>query len=485
MKKFLQNPRLILFSIVVLCALLFYPGFFTYFHQDDFIHLSYSQTLGQVLSAFNIFQKGDFPFYRPIPTQFYFYFGKLIFGFNPFGFHLINFFIFSLNIFLVYRLIKMISRNETVGLIASVFFAVNSTHFAPLYSPAYIHELFYVLFGVLTVERFLIWNTNHHSRNYIFSIAFFILALMSKETAVVLPAILILVHLFFERQKKFGFSFKIFLPFLVILAGYLIAHFYYYGIASGPSYQIMIGKQTFNILAWYFFWALSTPNILIDFVGPGLKLSNVFFQVAGGNGWLFILLFPILLLLFLILLFQSFKSSKLILFGILWFIIGMIPLIIFPLHKLATEQAFSLVGLSLSLAVLYFVNLKAGYVRKLFSLSLIIIYFLIATNSILLARRTHWIVRSAKQARTVIDYIKTNYPNLSEAAVIYFRNGEIKIPQYGSSKQVYQSLGNGVGLKIALNRPNLQLYFEDIKPPAKTVIGENTIELDSSKFLGY
>lgn len=495
MKKFLRNDKLFLAVIVISCFILFLPGFFTYFHQDDFIHLSFSQNLNQVISAFNIFQKGEFPFYRPIPTQLYFSIMKNIFGINPFGYHLVNFLIFSLNILLVYRLVKLITDNKIISNIASIFFAVNSTHFAPLFSPAYVHELFYVLFGVLTADNFLRWVKNSKSNHYIFSILFFILALMSKETAVVLPGIVFLAYWFTERNRKLDTVIKMFFPFTAILGIYLFAHFYFYGIASGTSYFLIFGKPTLNILAWYLLWAASTPNILIDFIGPGLRISPVFSQVAGFQGIIYFIFFPLLFTIGILmsgvtiskmLKEKNIRDLRLIILGLLWFIVGMIPLIIFPLHKLATEQAFSLVGLSLALGVMLTGFGKSENKYKILTVVFIGIYLVIAINSILLARRTHWIVRSAQQAQNTISYLKYNYPNLSDNATIYFKDGEIKIAPYGSSRQIFQATGNGYGIKLVLDKPDLKLYFEEINPPPAAVWKESKIiEIDSSKLLGY
>jgi len=483
------------FLVISLCFFLFLPGFTTYFHQDDFIHFSYSQTFQQVIQAFNIFQRGEFPFYRPIPTQTYFYLGKLLFGYNPFGYHMINYIIFSVNIILAYRLVKLIAKTEKIAFLSVLFYGANSTHVAPLFSPAYVHELFYVLFGLLTVVNFFHWIINRKISNYVASLVCFILALMSKETAVVLPGILVLLYLYRIRKNILHRLITAILPFTIILIIYLLAHFFYYGIASGPSYKIILGKPTLNILFWYFIWALSTPNILIDFAGPGIKINQIFFQVAQINGLIYILFFPALIILGCILLisliFSSIKSNKfeqirLIMLGILWFVIGLIPLIIFPLHKLATEQAFSLTGLSLALGVVVYRGFLEGKIKKLFSILFLVIYLAIVINSVFLATRTHWIVRSARQAENVIGYFQKNYNNLSDNAIIYFKNGKVKIPEWGSSRQIYLALGEGRGLKLILNRPNLQLFFEDVNP-LSAFPDKNTkaIEVDSSVFLGY
>ena len=490
MKKYLKD--ILLNSplyILIIDLILFFPGVFTYFHQDDFIHFSYSQTLTQVFSAFNIFHQGNFPFYRPIPTQLYFYAGKLLFGFNPLGYHIVNFVVFSCNIFLVHKLVLEFTKKKEIAIIATFFYGLNSTHFAPLYSPAYVHELFYVLFGLNSVLNYYYWLKSKVIKRYLLSLIFFVLAMMTKETAVVIPGIIMLLNLFMDIKPLSGWL-KKYSAFILITIIYLSGHFLFYGIANSSSYTLIFGKANINILIWYFLWALSTPNILIDYFGPGFKMSSVFFAITKINGLIYIVLFPVFLSVLFTIILRGYKNiqpsaKKIILFGISWFIIGLIPLLIFPLHRLATEQAFSLTGLSLALGImLYQIHHSSINGKRLFFL-LLGIYFVIATNSILIARYTHWIVRSAAIAKNTLSYFQKKNPEIPNNQVINFINGTVKIPQWGSSRQIYYALGNGYGLKMILNKPLLEIYFEDINPLPLDIKNKQILTVDSSTLLDY
>lgn len=462
--------------VVGISLLLFLTGFFNYFHQDDFIHLSYSQTFTQVVQAFNLFGKGAYPFYRPIPTQLYFFINRLIFGLNPLGYHAVNFILFAVNVFLLFQFVSLITKNKRIAAISCVFFGINSTHFAPLYTPANSQELFYVFFGLLTVYFF-------YEKKLVKSIIFFIFALMSKETAVILPAIIFLVLFYREKRLDFKKTGKMLALYLVVLTIYLVGHFFFYGVASGPSYKLIIGKPSLVILGWYFLWALSTPNILVDFLGSGFRLNPVFWQVAKNHAVIYFVFLPFFMFNTILAFFLFIKKYALISLGLAWFIIGLIPLMIFPLHKLATEQAFSLIGLSIALGTI----LSSKYhsrLRQYLAYAVLISYLFVAVNSIELAKKTHWIVRSAYQAKHVIEYIKSEYPDLASDSVLYFINGNVAIPEYGSSQQIFRSLGNGTGLSLVLKKPQLRLYFEDINPAPQQIM-KNAIVIDSSKFLGY
>lgn len=482
MKDFLRSV-LPLSIIILLSFFLFFPAFGTYFHQDDFIHMTYSDSLAKVFSSFNLFTKGDFPFYRPIPTQIYFYFLKYFFGLNPFPYHVVNFILFTLNICILYKLSSYLTKNSIAGIFSSLFYAINSTHIAPLFSPAYCHELFLVLFSLLSVYSLA---TNKLRT----SIIFFILALMSKETAVVLPGILFITYLYRKRKFPPIKELKIIILYAAISIFYFFSHALFYGFASSSSYKVILGKQTMQILFWYFLWALSVPNIFIDFLLPRLRINSVWYQVAGVNSPAFFIFFGAFCFLLLILVIWSIKrikgSLQLCLFSLSWFVISLLPLIIFPLHKLATEQALGLCGMSIFLGFVLSSAFKGSGILKVISFLTAVFYLIHAGNSIILARRTHWVIISARQAQNTLSAVKSKYPILPDNSVLYFRNGEIKIEQYGSAKQIYQALGNGAAINILYKDNKIQSYFENVNDmPEDVRKSKSVLEFDSSKLLGY
>lgn len=490
------------FSVLFLTSfLLFLPGFSMFFHQDDFIHMMYSRTFEQVIGAFNLFSPGEFPFYRPIPTQIYFFFFGKLFGLQPLGYHAVNFLIYFINVLLVFRLGSMLTGRWRVGAIAGLIYAINSTHTAPLFSAAYVHELLYVCFGLLTVITYLQFLKNQ--RSLVASCIFFVLALMTKENAVILPGILYLLtgcHRFSAASsnplKMRGSlyvivkqSFAHLLPFIIILAVYLYGHFVHYGVAVSSSYSVIVGKATIQILLWYFLWALSVPNILIDFLEPGLRLRSVFFSIAGTQANIFLTSFFLLLIVLgitgiWVMVKAPIKTKLTVLLGLLWFITAMIPLLPFPLHHLATEQAFALVGLAITIGVIIDTAMRRGGWFSFLSFAFLLVYLVHASNTIILAQKTHWIVRSSQQAQRVIKSLQTDPPIVTAGKTLVFLDGEIKIPEYGSSRQIYEALGNGAAIPLYFGEGISQLYeFKD--DMRRDDVSQDRIILDSSRFLGY
>ncbi len=231
LKKYFSKEVVWFFCLAILAALLFREGFFMFFHQDDFIHASFSQNFSQVLKAFNIFSKAEFPFYRPLPTQTYFYFGLKLFGFNPLPFHLANFFLLILNSYFVFRLGKIINLGKFASFLASCFYALNSTHVAPMFSAAYIHELLLTTFSLLTISSFVqAFSKKIVFKSLIKTLIFFVFSLMTKETAVVVPVLSVLALVLSKNSFTFKKLFISMIPFAFILLIYGIGHFLFYGL---------------------------------------------------------------------------------------------------------------------------------------------------------------------------------------------------------------------------------------------------------------
>lgn len=466
------------FLVLLLTLLIFSPSFKTGFSQDDYKNLYLSQNINQVFSSFNIFQKAEYPFFRPISTQLYFYILRQLFGLKPFFYHIFNFIMFAVNILLVNKLIILLTKSQKAGIFGIIFFAVNTTHFAPMNSPAYVQELFFVCFSVLSII-FLLKKQKKKE------IVFFILALMSKETGVILPFVYLLIDIVLQKTQFFR-SVKSHLTIFIILLIYLFGHIFFYGVPKSSSYVFQFGKSNILSLMWYFLWALSTPNILIDFLLPGFKMNKVFFVIGGYQAFLAII--GICVLLFCLVPFFLFalrnnNLKKLTFCCSLWFAMGVLPLIIFPLHKLAVEQSFSLVAFAIWSGAVLGKIWDNNFVNKFLIALFMLFYTAFAINSVSLAYKTHWTVRSAAQAKNVFSYLFHKYPNLKKGQVLYFKNGVVKIPEYGSSRQIYLATGEGKGFEVVYGY-KFKLFFEEINPLPKNQKNKAII-INSSKLLGY
>lgn len=451
--------------LLVLLAqlILFSSGFSTYFHQDDFIDLWLSQNWGQVVKAFNIFSPAaDFQFYRPISVQLYFFINKTLFGWNVFGYHVITMLVLFTASILVYILAKRIFKNKTIALLSMVFFALNPTHFAAANSAAYAHETLLVVFAVASVYLLDSFSEKGKIKYLLFGFLFFICALATKETAVVIPGLLVLVSYYRTRKLIDRRVILIALISIVILGVYMFSHIKFYGMPVNSSYKIILGKPTLAISSWYYIWALGAPNFLIDFVGSKFSLTQTFWLVTELNGVAFITIFITLLISLITGLFylakQGLKKFMPVITFTAWFLVAIIPVAIFPLHKLAIEQTLGLVGVAMVLAwLVYNIRGKAPLLA-----SLILPLFLLNTvNTVIMAQKNHWIPASAGLAKRTILLLDSRAKTIPDNSTVYFSDGVVKVATWGSSRQIYYATGNGKGLELRYKSRGWKFVFED------------------------
>lgn len=484
LKKYFLKEITWFFCLAILAALLFHEGFFMFFHQDDFIQASFSQTLPKVLKAFNIFSKADLPFYRPLSSQIYFYFGLKLFGFNSLPFHLINFSLLILNSYLLFRLGKVINFRKSTSILASFFYTLNSTHVAPMFSAAYVQELLLTTFSLLTISFFVqSFSKKKKFGCLCMTLIFFVFSLMTKETAVIVPILSVLALILSKNSFSLKKLFLSMVPFAFILLVYGIGHFFFYGLPKSSSYVFEFGKPTINILVWYGLWAMSVPPILIDFIGPKFTINPYLWQVGGINMPIFFTFFS-LFISSLVFLSVIFKEKKKLAILTVWFIIGVLPVLPFPKHHLAIEQTLSLIGLSFLVGMVFSKRYFDKGLARFLSIVGLICYLVVVFNSVNLAGKTHYSATGSRLVWRMFTYLKSLPGDVFENKILYFKDGKILVPQYGSSKQISLAFGGDRGFKLLFKQPNLQVYFEDGNPlPKDLQENKNVIEIDSSEFL--
>src|SRR3990167_637405 len=125
------------FRLIAIClvVLLFY-GFVLnlYFAQDDFFHLKVSQTTGTLKEFVNLFsfrsfsERGGIYFYRPIFREGLFNIFYRGFGLNPLPFRFLHLVIHILNTVLVFKLIRLLTKNERVSVVGSLVFGISAAN---------------------------------------------------------------------------------------------------------------------------------------------------------------------------------------------------------------------------------------------------------------------------------------------------------------------------------------------------------------------
>lgn len=162
-------------------------------------------------------------FYRPI--QALTYMGEYqLWGLKPFGYHLTNLLLHLANAMLLYTLITPLATKRA-ALVASLLFVVHPlqteaiTYISGRADPLALGFLLLALLAYREAQRGPQWNRYRYA-----SFAAFLLALLSKETAMIFPALLALYDLTTDPpgrpRELLGRLWSRYLPYLAILVAY-------------------------------------------------------------------------------------------------------------------------------------------------------------------------------------------------------------------------------------------------------------------------
>jgi tetratricopeptide (TPR) repeat protein len=144
------------------------------------------------------FYKGN---YHPL-TTFFFALEYSIVGEKAFLYHLNNLLFHLLNVFLVYKFIRIISKNINIAVFVALFFGIHPMH---IESVAWISErkdVLYTFFFLLSLIYYFYYidRKEDKTKNYLIALLLFFLSLLSKSAAVCLPVVLLLIDYYKKRK---------------------------------------------------------------------------------------------------------------------------------------------------------------------------------------------------------------------------------------------------------------------------------------------
>ncbi|MCG2811143.1 MAG: tetratricopeptide repeat protein [Candidatus Aminicenantes bacterium] len=141
---------------------------------------------------------------------------------DPRGYHAVNLFLHIFNALLVFFLIRNVSRSPATAFFTSLLFAI---HPLRVESVAWVTErkdLLFTFFFLLALQFYIRYLKKDSGRDYLATLLLFAFAILAKMSALVLPAVLLLMDWKFEsRISKKRWLEKI--PFAVILLLYAIS----------------------------------------------------------------------------------------------------------------------------------------------------------------------------------------------------------------------------------------------------------------------
>lgn len=263
--------------------------------------------------------------YQPLTILSYMFDYK-IFGLKPFGWHLVNIFIHLLNTLLVFLIVKKLTHSERdkllIAFITSLLFGVHTLHVESVAWVSERKDVLYTLFFLWALYIYI--NALLREKTILFSktiviLFLFLLSLLSKAQAVVLPLVFFLVDFLFQRKINRKVILEK-LPFFLLAIAFGLLAIKVQGKAGA--------MQTFQYFPFYerlLFSCYALVIYLHKLIFP-INLS-CFYPYPETNDkintvWVYISPFILLALIFVI--WTFFRRSKIILFGVSFFIITII-----------------------------------------------------------------------------------------------------------------------------------------------------------------
>lgn len=474
MSKFIKLIHKYKFGILIgLGLMIFSTCLFNFFSADDWFHLRLVQ-INSWQEFFNFFSFGQTEqsaaFYRPIPTQLFFFIFYKLFGLKSgfyFGFGLL---LFGLILWNLIKFLKELKFKENTIWAAIIIYGFSASNFARINFVSAYQELFLGILVLLSLRFYI-------KKNWWF-LGFFLLALLSKETAIILSGLMVLVD--WKLQKNPFKEIKYYLPVILLSAIYLILRFKIFKTVGGDSYIWDFSiKKTLNTTMWYGFWSIGTPEFMVDYVGSGLKVVPKFFLdfgvwakiFLGEIGFLFLSIIGLKITEIKLLT----KRWKEIFWGVLFFGISLLPVMFLPWHKFSHALTLPLIGMAIALAEIYDAN-KNKFLKNLFLIS----FLMLNLSTIYNSNQRHYSVTRGKISQKVFEYFSKNYPtNPKNKSFVFINDTNPEAKQWGSSKQIAYALSNSDFFKVFYKDKNIKVYYEDFDKE----IPVDAIKISSKMFL--
>jgi tetratricopeptide (TPR) repeat protein len=246
------------------------------------------------------------------------------------GYHMVNIALHAINALLVFFLFRALFNRFFIAFLTALVFGIH-----PLNTEAitYISGIadplcaMFVLLGTIAYVKAGKETRHQRKRLLLFSVFLsFILALMSRESAIMMPGLLFLVDIFNKRSeikkwRDIKIPFKTVTPFLLF-----------------DGFYIILRLTILDFTKWYFDSSFTHPlheRLFTFFHSFLIYLKLMFVPLHLHMEWIFpvdktlfsapILAGGALLALFVYLIFKTFKTIPEVSFGLMWFLIALSP----------------------------------------------------------------------------------------------------------------------------------------------------------------
>jgi hypothetical protein len=208
--------------------------------------------------------QGTGNYYRPI-FELWLLIQYSLFGLHPWAYHLVNVLLHMAVVGLAYLLFRRLTGDRLTASMGTVIFAVHPTH---IESVAWISGVTDPLCALFVLGSFLAYmrardagsSTGDRIAWQVAALALYALAMMSKETAIVVPALLVAYEWLLARQDSLAARVRRVTPFVVITGAYLLVrHWVLFGFMHPEAYSLKSILLTLPRVLWFYTHQLVWP----------------------------------------------------------------------------------------------------------------------------------------------------------------------------------------------------------------------------------
>lgn len=308
-------------------------------------------------------------FYRPVQI-FLYQLTYQVFGLQPFGFHLLNISIHLSNSILIYYLISKQFKNKKMGLVTSAIWVVHPIHIEAVTYMSGTADPLVSFFILLTIITHIHFRSTNKYRFLVLGLLSFILALLSKEFALITVFLILIFDGF--KFKDFKKTLLYSLPYVLITALYILARATVFNFNNNLSSYTESNIYTENITyRIYTFLAAIFEYVKTIFLPIDLHMERDFPIYTEILNLPVVMGLIIIIGLILISVYGINSKNKYLTFGPIWFIGLLLPVsgIFWPINAFFYEHWLYLPSLGLIIVIVTLIGkLKPKYnlIKKIF-----------------------------------------------------------------------------------------------------------------------
>lgn len=501
-KKILASSYAVIFYLLVVSIFILSPMLNNFFVGDDFTWFRWVTDCSPRLDCLsfntisNYFTEANGFFYRP-GTKVYFLLMHSVFWFNQIVYHFVSILLHSTVAILFFFLAKRIFRNQYLAALSSLLWLFMSGYLEAVLWISSTGHLFNAIFILLSLLFFIVWEDKRKSIFFIFSLICVFLSLLFHELGTIAP-LLLLSYKIFKDDLMVSF-FKKIEYYLLFLPGifYLIIRYASQSHWLSGDYNYSFLKLPLNV-AGNLFGYLS-----LVVIGPlSLALYQNLRSLLRDNLITSSIIITVLLLGIYIgksaFLNLEKKDRKIIVFGMLFFAISLIPFL--GLGNITSRYSYlasfgAVIILTLLFKKLYlYINI---YGKKV---AVICIFLVISTFSlwhVIQSQQLHadWSGAGKKSEKffTSIEGLYSDYwsyesielhlvnvpirvgeawvfpVGLDDAIWFAFKNKNINIVKHSSAKEAFDQGAGGIVFSPVFEF-NDDGTLEEVFPPENTLL---------------